>query len=115
MRRYLFMGKLNPEKLSQRLADMNKYLDYIPIEKIKPKRIAYGKEFPDDEIRSITGRAIPPEWKVDLLDMSKEPWRFKDLDDQLGTYRQQWQSDKQKQIMFKMTGKSCPTHLVTVK
>jgi hypothetical protein len=32
MRRYLLMGKLNPEKLSQRLQDLNKYLDYIPIE-----------------------------------------------------------------------------------
>jgi hypothetical protein len=31
MRRDLFMGKLNPEKLSQRLQDLNKYLDYIPI------------------------------------------------------------------------------------
>jgi hypothetical protein len=32
-RRDLFMGKLNPEKFSQRLQDMNKYLDFIPIEK----------------------------------------------------------------------------------
>jgi hypothetical protein len=32
-RRDLFMGKLNPEKFSQRLQDLNKYLDYIPIEK----------------------------------------------------------------------------------
>jgi hypothetical protein len=31
MRRDLFMGKLNPEKFSQRLQDLNKYLDYIPI------------------------------------------------------------------------------------
>jgi hypothetical protein len=35
-RRDLFMVKLNPEKLSQRLEEMNKYLDYIPIEKINP-------------------------------------------------------------------------------
>jgi hypothetical protein len=33
MRRDLFMGKLSPEKFSQRLQDLNKYLDYIPIEK----------------------------------------------------------------------------------
>jgi hypothetical protein len=33
MRRDLFMIKLNPEKFSQRLQDLNKYLDYIPIEK----------------------------------------------------------------------------------
>jgi hypothetical protein len=33
MRRDLFMGKLNPEKFSQRLQDRNKYLDYIPIER----------------------------------------------------------------------------------
>jgi hypothetical protein len=26
------MGKLNPEKFSQTLQDLNKYLDYIPIE-----------------------------------------------------------------------------------
>jgi hypothetical protein len=31
MRGDLFMGKLNPEKFSQRLQDLNKYLDYIPI------------------------------------------------------------------------------------
>jgi hypothetical protein len=33
MRRDLFMGKLNPEKFSQRLQDLNKYLYYIPIER----------------------------------------------------------------------------------
>jgi hypothetical protein len=106
MRRDLFMGKLNPEKFSQRLEEMNKYLDYIPIEKSNPKRMTYGQAFPDDEIRSIMGRAIPPEWTVTLLSMGKEPWKFKDLDDQLSTYRQQWQTDQQKQIMLKMTGKS---------
>jgi hypothetical protein len=31
MRRDLFMGKLNPENFSQRLQDLNKYLDYIAI------------------------------------------------------------------------------------
>jgi hypothetical protein len=35
MRRDLFMGKLNPEKLSQRLQDLKRYLDFIPIEKNK--------------------------------------------------------------------------------
>jgi hypothetical protein len=68
-RRDLFMGKLNPEKFSQRLEEMNKYLDYIPIEKSNPKIMAYGQSFPDDEIRSIVGRAIPPEWTVNLLSM----------------------------------------------
>jgi hypothetical protein len=33
MRRDLFMGKLNPEKVIQRLQDINKCLDYIPIER----------------------------------------------------------------------------------
>jgi hypothetical protein len=32
-RRDLFMGKLNPEKFSQRLQDLNRYLDFIPIKK----------------------------------------------------------------------------------
>jgi hypothetical protein len=58
------MGKLNPEKYSQILQDLNKYLDYIPIERTtqsdKTKK-AYGKSFKEDEIRSIMGRAIPPE------------------------------------------------------
>jgi hypothetical protein len=31
--RDLFMWKLNPEKFSQRLQNLNKYLDYIPIER----------------------------------------------------------------------------------
>jgi hypothetical protein len=35
MRRDLFMGKLNPEKSSQRLQDPNRYLGFIPIEKNK--------------------------------------------------------------------------------
>jgi hypothetical protein len=35
MRRDLFMGKLNPEQFSQRLQDLNRYLDFIPIEKNK--------------------------------------------------------------------------------
>jgi hypothetical protein len=61
MRRDLFMGKLNPEKFSQRLQDLDKYLDYIPVEitTLSDKTIktikAYGKPFPEDEIRSIMG------------------------------------------------------------
>jgi hypothetical protein len=108
MRRDLFMGKLNREKFSQILQDLNKYLDYIPIEKttFSDKTIkAYGKSLPEDEIRSIMGRAIPPEWTVNLLALGKEPWRFKDLEDQLNMYRQQWQADQQKQIIAKMAGK----------
>jgi hypothetical protein len=49
MRRDLFMGKLNPEKFSQRLQDLNSYLDYIPIEKTSgsDKKVkAYGKSLP---------------------------------------------------------------------
>jgi hypothetical protein len=61
--------------------------------------MAYGQSLPADEIRSITGRAIPPEWTVHLLSMGKEPWKFKYLDDQLNTYRQQWQADKQPKII----------------
>jgi hypothetical protein len=59
MRRDLFMGKLNQEKFSQRLQDLNKYLDYIPIERKtlsdKTKK-AYVKSLPEDEISSIMGR-----------------------------------------------------------
>jgi hypothetical protein len=106
MRRNLFMGKLNPEKFSQRLEEMKKYLDYILIEKSNPKRMAYGQSLPDDEIISIMGRDIPPEWTVNLLSMDKEPWKFKDLDDQLNTYRQQWQADQKEKIMLKMAYKS---------
>jgi hypothetical protein len=108
MRRDIFMGKLNPEKFSQRLQDLNKYLDYIPIEKttVSDKKIkTYGKSFPEDEIRSIMGRAIPPEWAVNLLALGKEPWRFKYLEDQLNMYHQRWQADQQKQIITKMAGK----------
>jgi hypothetical protein len=64
MRGDLFMGKLNQETFSQRLQDLNNDLDYIPIEitRLSDKTIkAYGKSFPEDEIRSIMGRAIPPE------------------------------------------------------
>jgi hypothetical protein len=64
MRRDIFMGKLNPEKFSRRLQDLNKYLDYIPIERttLSDKTIkAYRKSLPEDEIRSIMGREIPPE------------------------------------------------------
>jgi hypothetical protein len=68
--------------------------------------MAYGQAFSDDEIRSIMGRAIPPEWTVNLLAMGKEPWKFKDVDDQLSNYCQQWQSYQQKHIMLKVAGKS---------
>jgi hypothetical protein len=89
-RRNLFMGKLNPEIFSQRLQDLNRYLDLIPIEKTSDNHKiskAYGKSLPEDEIRSIMGRAIPPEWTVNLLALVKEPWRFKDLEYQLNMYR----------------------------
>jgi hypothetical protein len=74
MRRDLFMGKLNPEKFSQRLQDLNIYLDLIPIEKTSDNlkiTKAYGKYLLEDEIRSIMGRAIPPEWTVNLLALGK--------------------------------------------
>jgi hypothetical protein len=60
---------------------------------------------PEDEIRSIMGRAIPPEWTVNLLALGKEPWRFKDLEDQLNMYCQQWQADQQKYTIAQMAGK----------
>jgi hypothetical protein len=66
---------------------------------------SYGKSLPDDEIRSIMGRAIPPEWTVNLLALGKESWRFKDLEDQLKMYCQQWQAYPQKQIIAKVAGK----------
>jgi hypothetical protein len=109
MRRDLFMGKLNQEKFSQRLQDLNKYLDYILIEEkiVSDKTIkAHGNSLPEDEIRSIMGRAIPPEWKVNLLVLGKEPWRFKDLGDQLNMHCQQWQVDQQKQIIAKFVNTS---------
>jgi hypothetical protein len=46
MRRDLYMGKLNPEKFSQRLQDLNRYLDFISIEKTSDNNKitkAYGK------------------------------------------------------------------------
>jgi hypothetical protein len=107
-RRDLFMGRLNPEKFSQRLQDLNRYLDYIPIEKASDRNKvtkAYGKSLPEDELRSIMGPAIPPEWTVNLLSLGKEPWKFRDLDYQLNVYRQQWQADQQKQIISQMAGK----------
>jgi hypothetical protein len=69
-RRDIFMGKLNPEEFSQRLQDLNRYLDFILIKKTSENlkiTKAYGKTLPEDEIRSIMGRAIPPEWTVNLL------------------------------------------------
>jgi hypothetical protein len=80
------VGELNPENFSQIMQDLNKYLDYIPTERttLSDKTIkAYGKSLPEDEIRLIIGRAIPPEWTLNLLELGKEPWIFKDLEDQL--------------------------------
>jgi hypothetical protein len=85
-----------------------RYLDYILIERATltdKTNKAYGKSLPEDGIRSIMGRAIPPERTVTLSALGKEPWRFKDLEDQLNMYRQQWQADQQKQIIEKMDGK----------
>jgi hypothetical protein len=108
MRRDIFMGKLNPEKFSQRLQDLNRYLDFIPIGKTSYSNKmtkAYGKSLPEDEIRSIMGWSIPPEWTVNLVALGKETWIFKDLEYQLNMYRHQWQADQQKQIIAKMAGK----------
>jgi hypothetical protein len=68
------MGKFNPENFSQRLQDLNKCLDYIPIERttLSDKTIkGYGKSLPEDEIRSIMERAVPPEWTVNLFALGK--------------------------------------------
>jgi hypothetical protein len=46
------------------------------------------------------GHAILPEWTVNMLYLGKEPWKFRDLDDQLNVYRQQWQADQKKQIIL---------------
>jgi hypothetical protein len=67
-------------------------LDFIPIKKTSDSlkvTKAYGKSLPEDEIRSMMGRAIPPEWTVNLLSLGKEPLKFRDIDDQLNVYRQQ--------------------------
>jgi hypothetical protein len=101
-------GNSTQKSSGKRWQDLHKYLDYIPIERTTlsdKTNMAYGKSFPEDEIRSIMGREIPPEWTVNLLAPGKEPWRFKDLEDQLNMYRQQWQADQQKQIIAKMAGK----------
>jgi hypothetical protein len=58
----------------------------------------------EDEIRSIMVRAIPPECTVNLLALGEEPWRFKDLEDQLNMYPQHWQADQQTQIIANMAG-----------
>jgi hypothetical protein len=71
-------------------------LDFISIKKTSDR-----KSYPEDEIRSIMGRAIPPEWTVNLLALGKEPWRFKDLEDQLNMHRQQWQADQQKILLHR--------------
>jgi hypothetical protein len=42
---------------------------------------------------------------VSLLTLGKEPWRLKDLEDQLNMYHQKWQADQQKQIIAKMAEK----------
>jgi hypothetical protein len=39
------------------------------------------------------------------INLGKEPWRFKKLEDQLNIYHQQWQADQQKKIIAKMAGK----------
>jgi hypothetical protein len=53
----------------------------------------------------MTRRAIPPEWKVNLLALGKELWRLKYLEDQLNMYRQQWQADQHNRIIKKMAAK----------
>jgi hypothetical protein len=48
-RRDLFIGRFNPEKFSQRLQDLNRYLDFIPIEKTSDRLKVtkeYGKSLP---------------------------------------------------------------------
>jgi hypothetical protein len=60
---------------------------------------------PEDEIRSIMGLAIPPEWTVNLLALGNAPCRFKDLEDQLNMYCHQWQEDQQKYSIAQMVGK----------
>jgi hypothetical protein len=60
---------------------------------------------PEDEIRPMMGREIPPEMTVNLLALGKYPWRFKDLEDKLNMYHQQWQAHHQKQIIAKMARK----------
>jgi hypothetical protein len=84
MKRDLFLGRLNPEKFSERLQYLNRYLDNIPVEKTSDRNKVtktYGKSFPEDGLRSIMGRAIPPEWTVKLFSLGKEPRKIRDLDD----------------------------------
>jgi hypothetical protein len=77
-------------------------LDFITIEKrsdslkiTKP----FGFFLPEDEMRSIMGRAIPPEWTVNLLSHGKEPWRFKDLEDQLERIQTSPMMEKEKIVI----------------
>jgi hypothetical protein len=57
MTRNIFMRKLNPEKFSQRLQDLNKCLDYIPIErttlsdKTKRHMESHGQKIKSGQLR----------------------------------------------------------------
>jgi hypothetical protein len=51
------------------------------------------------------GQTIPPECTVNMLALGKDSWRFKELEDHLNMYHQQWQAYQQKQIIAKMAGK----------
>jgi hypothetical protein len=69
------MEKVNTDKFSQRLQDMNNYLDFIPIGKSTERdktQKAYGKALSNYEIRSIMVQAIPPEWTVNRVALGKE-------------------------------------------
>jgi hypothetical protein len=51
------------------------------------------------------GRAILPEWTVNLLALGKDHWWFKFLEYPLNLYHQQWRAGQHKQIIANMAGK----------
>jgi chromosome condensin MukBEF ATPase and DNA-binding subunit MukB len=80
--------KINPEKFSQRLQEMNRYLDFSTGKEKRKNVKAYGKAL--------------LEWTVIFLALVKDPWKFRYLNDQLDTYHQQCQYVQQKQIIIKI-------------
>jgi hypothetical protein len=70
MRRDLFMGKLTQKSSFKDCKTSTSIWITSQLKKTtwSDKTIkAYGKSLPEDEIRSIMGRAIPPEWTVNFV------------------------------------------------
>lgn len=93
LRKHLTMGDSNPREFGNRLAKINRYLNYFPKKTDSTTNLIYPTELPEDELVDILDSAKKPEWHLMMLSQGKSPESFESVAEALVYYEQLYLHD----------------------